>query len=253
MKYIKKILDFNVKGSVIPVTLVASAILGVLTIVGTTFLSDSNRSIATMRLDPSGKVVSTGTEFEIKLVVESSIPVNVFAGEIHFESNLLKITKIDYDTSIADLWAELPWFSNGEGTLTFGGGSTQSGGFRGSGSLITVRFQSLDEGSSVISIRNPRILLHDGLGTDSQVEKPIDAIITIEDEAINNLVIQMPPDTIIVVKPDLPTTDLNGDGKQSIADISIFMLNMGAYNERFDFNADGLVNLKDLNILLSAQ
>ena len=50
-----------------------------------------------------------------------------------------------------------------------------------------------------------------------------------------------------------PSTDLNGDGRQSISDISIFMINMAGDDPRYDFNLDGAVNTKDLSILLNAR
>lgn len=56
--------------------------------------------------------------------------------------------------------------------------------------------------------------------------------------------------TLYEVLEKAPSTDLNNDGKQTIADISIFMLNIVGNNARYDFNLDGSVDLRDLTILL---
>jgi hypothetical protein len=59
--------------------------------------------------------------------------------------------------------------------------------------------------------------------------------------------------TLYKIAKEIPSTDLNADGKQSIVDISIFMLNFIGKDARYDFNLDGKVDIKDLNILLSAK
>ncbi len=241
---------FFEKGTVPQFALIASALIGLLAITGFSRMPEQGDLVSDMRIEPNERVVTENDEFEIALVVESFVPVNAFAGELRFDTNVLKVTSIDYNTSIADLWAELPWFSNGDGTLNFAGGSTRPGGFLGAGTLITVTFQALGEGTGVISIHEPRILLHDGFGTDSEVKAPVDALFTITE---GNLLSHSPVGTTYRVTTKIPSTDLNDDGKQSVADISIFMLHIGRYNERYDFNVDGGVNLKDLNIILGAK
>ncbi len=243
--------DFFRKGSLPQLTLLASALVGFFALVGAALIPPVIEPISSMRVESATRIVTEHNRFEIEIVVESLVPVNVFAGELHFSKDLLKVTSIDYNTSIADLWAELPWYSNGEGTLNFAGGSTQKGGFLGAGTLIKVTFETLGEGAGIVSIHDPRILLHDGLGTDSNVSDPIEAIFTIEPSG--NLLTQSPIGVSYQVTKEIPTTDLNRDGKQSIADISIFMLGMGKYDWKHDFNVDGAVNLKDLNIILSVE
>jgi hypothetical protein len=53
----------------------------------------------------------------------------------------------------------------------------------------------------------------------------------------------------VSVLPTVPQTDLNNDGEQTIADVSIFMTDLITQNDRSDFNQDGTVDLKDLSIL----
>ena len=47
--------------------------------------------------------------------------------------------------------------------------------------------------------------------------------------------------------------DLNDDGAQTIADVSIFMRHLATQNFRSDFNNDGVVNLVDASILQSTE
>ncbi|HEU4677673.1 MAG TPA: hypothetical protein VFS75_03070 [Candidatus Paceibacterota bacterium] len=206
--------------------------------------------VASMLIDPADRVVTRGEIFDVNVVIRSSISVNVFAGELYFDPSILAVDSIDYNTSIADLWAERPWYSNGNGTLNFAGGSTK-GGFEGEGTLIKVTFRAIGEGAGVISIHDPRILKHDGLGTDAEIDRPIDAIFTVRAENGDVLTPQSNTMRFHVVK-EAPSTDLNGDGRHTIADISVFLLHLSTDDERYDFNMDGRVNLEDLKIILGS-
>ena len=56
---------------------------------------------------------------------------------------------------------------------------------------------------------------------------------------------------IVQVIPETRSFDLNGDGVNTFADISIFMIHLTEQNQRSDFNQDGTVNLVDANLILS--
>ena len=236
-------------GNISTITLAATALLAATAILGFSNLSQDNKTEAAMFVRVLDNPTLVGDTFVAEIVVNSSVPANVFAGELTFNQEVLQIESIDYNTSVADLWAERPWYSNGEGTLIFGGGTTKDGGFVGEEVLIKVLFLSKTAGNGVISIREPRILKHDGLGTDIDLYQTKDVVLSIKE---NNLVKDYSSGVSYSVVKEKPSTDLNGDGKQSIADISIFMMKMIGNNPRYDFNLDGKVDLKDLNVLLGA-
>lgn len=209
---------------------------------------------ADMRLSPAQFIMQSHETFTVDLVVTSSIPVNVFSGNLSFNPELLRIEKIDYNTSIANLWAELPWYHNGEGTINFAGGTTKPGGFTGEGSLITITFEALEAGAGKIIIDEARILQHDGLGTDADLAPSIDTIVTVTDAPATQEILYTSGQSATFLATSEPrSTDLNNDGKQSIADTSIFMADLATQNERSDFNEDGRVTLKDLSILMRAE
>ena len=248
----ERVRDFFRKGIINPFTLLASATLGALTILGFLVVPSILTPVADMRIEPQHGVVKENDTFKVSIIVESATPVNVFAGELHFDPRILEVTGINYNTSIADLWAEEPWYSNGEGTLKFIGGTTMKGGFFGTGSLVTITYRTKQVGEGVLSIREATILQHDGLGTEAILEEPLDALFTIEAREQNVLTTNNTAATYKVVE-EPPSTDVNDDGKQTLADISIFMLNIVGNDERFDFNLDGEVDTKDLSILLDAE
>ncbi|MEK7462727.1 MAG: hypothetical protein AAB618_04110 [Patescibacteria group bacterium] len=231
--------------------LIASVIAGILGISGFLMTPVVIEKLISVRIEPSEGTVITGETFVIEIVVDSNTPVNVFKGFLRFDEEKLSVTTIDYNTSIADLWAEEPWYSNGVGTINFIGGTTRSGGFSGEGALLTITFTAKATGDASINIEEMQILAHDGLGTLVPVGTPIDAIFAISAEQLDSetkLQTKVPGPTLSVVSIP-PKTDLNADGKQTIADTSIFMTDLVKQNLRSDFNQDGVVNLKDLSIL----
>lgn len=206
--------------------------------------------LANIRMDSQSTAYSVGDTFTVTITTEAFTPVNVFKGIISFDSDILQISSIDYNTSLIDLWAEEPWYSNGDGTLSFTGGTTKAGGFTGKDTLLTITFIAKSVGQASLSIQEIRILKHDGLGTDAIINKPIDSIFSITD---------VPPTTVtqsslkgptLLIFPTEISTDLNHDGKQSIADVSIFMKHLATGNLESDFDQDGTVGLKDLSILM---
>lgn len=235
-----------------PSILVASVIAAFLGVVGVLLTTMVVEPPANMYITPDSEVRIVGETVVVNITIESTVPVNVFGGELRFDNDILKVESIDYNTSIADLWAELPWFSNGEGTLNFGGGTTRPGGFTGRGDLLTVTFKALKPGDGELTIVRPRILQHDGAGTDVELRDTIETVVRVDEvPQKENLITVDNVTKKVSVTPEKATTDLNGDGLQTLADVSIFILNAPSKESRFDFNQDGQVNTKDLAILLS--
>lgn len=202
-----------------------------------------------MAISPSNATSLAGAEIVVQVAVESATPVNAFAGELRFDSSKLEVARIDYNNSIADLWAEEPWYKNGDGTIGFAGGSTRPGGFTGSGNIITVTFRSKDAGVSAVEITRAQILQHDGLGTDTDVATPIDALFTFTAE-VAPVVDENNRTTQVVVASENKNLDLSGDGKQSLADVSVFLQYLVTGNTAGDVNGDGRVSIADMSILL---
>lgn len=243
------------QGAVVQGMLLASVFIAFASFMGFLIAPSMNDSIADMRIEPAQGVVKIGETFVVTVAVSAQIPVNVFKGEVKFDPNVLAVDSIDYNTSIADLWAEVPWYENGEGTVNFAGGTTHAGGFLGTGSLITITFRAHANGDTLLQLVGARILEHNGLGTDVTLKAPIDALFNVEESVIAEQTVASPVTTTVslAVVPERPSTDLNGDGKHTIADVSIFMLNMLGDDKRYDFNMDGKIDSADMSILMSSK
>ena len=222
------------------------AILGVISA-----LSLNSDEQAAIFLSPTTGNWVVGETFAIDVMAKTNTPANVFGGLIEFDSNYIEVVSISYNTSITDLWAEEPWYQNGAGTIGFIGGTTKKGGFLGTDKLMTINFKSKKQGDVNVHLINTRVLLHDGLGTDAVLASSIENIYYIKDDVVE--VLNNNPTATISNLTFLETyskTDLNQDGKTSIADISIFVKDLATKNLRSDFNDDLKVNTTDLNILL---
>lgn len=242
------ILSNSARGSIIPKTLIASAIVGFLTLTGAILIPNSAPTGTSMFIKPTELVIEKDQEFKIEVFVESDEAVNAFTGILEFDETVLFVSSIDYNTSIADLWTQEPWFTKGAGTIAFAGGTTRAGGFSGSGSLLTVTFTGKNEAVAPLTLIGARVLKHDGLGTDAQLKTSLDALFTIKPLSGHQLSYsQANPQEIIL------TTDLNNDGVTSLKDISIFMMHLASQNLRSDFNNDKRVTATDLSILLDAR
>ena len=241
-------------GSVSAIPLVAGAFLAFIAFIGAYTIPLITTEKTDFYMAPKAGVHPIGETFVVALKVKSSVPVNVFSGEISFDNEVISVESIDYNTSIANLWAERPWYSNGDGTLNFIGGTTARGGFTGDDTIVLVTFMTIAEGEAKIEISEVRILAHDGLGTEVTLNTPIDAIFTVDDTVLDSstVVKKNNIDSSFTVVSELPNPDLNGDGRVNFKDVSIFMLNMLGNDPKYDLNGDGAVNSDDLSILLQS-
>ena len=243
--------DTVTHGHIIVLTLIASALVGCMAI-ASVYVSNFSSREAAMTLDPLELVAVPGDTFTVSVLVSSGIPVNAFTGMVTFEHEVLSIEKIDYNTSIADLWTEEPWFSQGDGTVNFTGGTTRPGGFTGTGALVTITFKALTPGDAKLVLGNARILQHDGLGTDVPLSSPIETAFTVTPDTLTTITSQ-PSGSVVTVTSSVSPTDLNQDGATTLADISVFMLYLATGDMRGDITGDKRINTTDLSILLDAR
>jgi len=207
---------------------------------------------ADMRLDPLEGWTELNEVFVVNVLVEANTPVNVFQGDLTFDPEYLTVDSIDYNNSVADLWTTEPWYSNGAGTINFAGGTTQLGGFIGEDSLMQIAFRTKKVGNSRVRFTDVKILQHDGMGSDAIIAESFDAVFAVIDSSNAVITDKSGNKAKLYVLPNTTPTDLNGDGEQTLADLSIFMGDLAGGNLRSDFNRDGKTTLADLSILLQA-
>lgn len=206
-----------------------------------------------MQLSPEIATIAVGDTTDISVVVESPVAVNAFSGEVVFDSNVFEVASISYNTSIANLWVEEPWYNRSDNSVYFAGGTTAPGGFTGRGALLTISLRALQPGDVEVALEDIRILLHDGLGTDAEIQEPLDSVFTATGTSSVRYVPPSEPTSALTVRTQLPDPDLNGDGMINFLDISILLTRLGSSDERYDLNGDGAVNTRDFQMIQAAR
>lgn len=227
----------------LPRILIAGSLAALVGLPGVFFGVTTEQSNTEMRLETSAKVVRVGDTFTTKIIVSSQQATNVYAGQVRFDPAKLVVDSINYNTSIADLWVEEPWYVDGDGTITFAGGTTRHNGFVGSDTLLTVTFRAIAHGTQTVWLSNERILLHDGFGTDAVLADTVAAVVSVESS-----IVEQTEQSRLVIVDSVTSADLNGDGEITIRDTSIFMQDLATQSKRSDFNGDGRVTLADYSI-----
>lgn len=236
---------------------VRAVVLGIIalvagTIAAVTIQSDTPREVA-MRLSPESAHVSVGQTITFDVIVASPIPVNVFTGEVVFDSDTFAVSAITYNTSIADLWVNEPWYSRSDNSVYFAGGTTVRGGFVGQGRLLSVTLEAVQPGNVDVALQNVRILKHDGIGSDADVAPSLESVFTATGST--SLEYRAPQDRFsgVTVATEAPSPDLNNDGVVSFLDIGTLLRNLGSDDPRYDLNQDGNVNTRDFAVIQAAR
>ena len=122
---------------------------------------------ATLFLSPSSGSYNLNRTFVVKVMVNSGggVGINAAEGNIKFDNSLLSVSKVDDSRSIFKLWTTNPTFSNGAGTISFGGGSP--GSYKGNaGEIFSITFKTKSLGEAKVNFTSGIILANDGKGTN---------------------------------------------------------------------------------------
>jgi hypothetical protein len=241
-----------IRGTVLPQLLVANLIIGLLAVTGMYLLPNSSGT--NLSLIPTTFISKPGDTFSVQVLTTSDVPVNAFKGTVSFNEKVLSVESINYNTSLADLWAEEPWYQSGGGSISFAGGTTRPGGFTGTESLLTITFKSLNSGNGDLMLTDTQILMHDGLGTEAALTDYIDTLFVVASGTTEEAVVHKTESlTDVTVLDKLPQSDINSDGKVNMIDVSLFLVYLPTNNHKGDLNMDGKVNSADLSIILGAR
>ncbi len=107
------------------------------------------------------KEVSFGSEFSVKIFIDSEEKVNAYLFEVGYPVGL-EFSGYDANGSIVDIWQQLP--KAGSGKISFGGGSVRSF-FGGKGKIVELGFRARKDGRTRFDFTKAEFFLADGKGT----------------------------------------------------------------------------------------
>jgi hypothetical protein len=141
---------------------------------------------------------------------------------------------------VITLWTSDPRVENGSIILE---GGTYRKGFVGKHLIATINAKARTTGEVVITTKEANLLAGDGRGTKIDAKVGEDSVVRVQIAESNGT---LEGEAVVLL-----VSDVNADGKVSLEDISIFMVEWVKQNNRYDFNNDGSMTFKDFSILLA--
>lgn len=207
-------------------------ILSVASVVG------SSKSV--IMLETKQKQHAPGEAFSIDIYAVATTPVNAVSLSIAYPEDKIEILGIDRGESVITLWTSDPRVENGAVILE---GGTYRKGFVGKHLIATINAKARSTGEVVITTKEANLLAGDGKGTKIDAKVGEDSVVRVQIAELDGT---LEGEAVVLL-----VSDVNADGKVSLEDISIFMVEWVKQNNRYDFNNDGSMTFKDFSILLS--
>ncbi len=149
----------------------------------------------------------------------------------------------DRGGSVLTIWTEDPIIEYDRIILR---GGTFRRGFLGEHNIATIEFLPKQTGSTEVTLGDVLLLAGDGEGTPVPTSDSLyasaDAFVYDENTDLS---------TVELSTTERAATDLNGNGRVDLADVSAFMGAWANRNRVFDFNGDGMMTFRDFSILLA--
>lgn len=215
--------------------------IGFAAILGAQLISSTESSY--IRLDVNKELVQTDDVFAVDVYAYAHVPVNAVDVTLKFDGSKVEVVQVDRGQSVLTIWTEDPVVTDSSVLLR---GGTFRNGFLGEHKIASIDLRAKETGRSRFDADNVLLLAGDGQGTPVSTSESGDfsTSLYIYDENTN------PEDISIEVTIDL-VTDLDGDGKVTLKDISVFMSDWGSKSRLHDFNGDGRMTFRDFSIILA--
>lgn len=227
-----------------PIVATALAILGALAI------SSTNQSY--IRVESTQSTIAAGKPFSINVYVSAHKPINAVDIALKFPKSQIQITGIDTGESVITLWTEQPFVKND--TVIMRGGTFRKG-FLGEHLIATINAVAVDTGVAYFNVTQSMLLAGDGSGSEIKATKTggESAKLYIADKQGVYLADDAGSGagTIEGVIEIRIFTDVDGDGKVTLNDISRFMSAWTSKSVIFDFSGDGKMTFTDFAIILA--
>ena len=204
-------------------------------------LLDTN--VSYIRLATFATAVQAGERFSVDVYAYAHVPVNAVDITIQFDPTAVEVLAVDRGQSVLTTWTEDPVVKNG--TVILRGGTFRRG-FVEEHKIATIDLSAKKTGQSEFKAANVMLLAGDGAGSPVSVAEALDSTVSfyIYDENTD-------PGRIAIDVSVKILSDIDGDGKVTLTDISAFMAAWHAKDKMYDFNGDGRMSFRDFSIILA--
>lgn len=237
--YLKSL--FNHKSSFKTVRFLFPALITSIAVLTASIISSTDASY--VKLVTSKNSIETGGRAAVHVYVVAKTPVNAVDITLKFDFDMFEVIGVDRGQSVITLWTQDPIIEKGKVTLR---GGTYQKGFIGEHKIATVNLKPKVTGSANLSVTDVMLLAGDGTGAEVTVTETNDSTIGLYVYDQN-----LDPDKISINVEINILSDLDGDGKVTLKDISIFMSDWRTKDKIHDLNGDGKMTFRDFSILLA--
>ena len=191
-------------------------------------------------IESSATNVARDQEFFLNINVVAHVPVNALDLVISYPENKMTVDSIDTGASVITLWTKEPYVKDGNIYLS---GGTFRKGFIGEHTIARIKVHATEAGEARVSVKETELIAGDGKGTDVDVQD--------DDKNIAKIYV-VGDDGLISGEVSISfVTDIDGDGKIGLKDVSAFMAAWFTKSKVFDFNGDGKMTFSDFSIILA--
>tara|TARA_B100000508_G_scaffold37715_2_gene29513 strand:- start:15667 stop:16344 length:678 start_codon:yes stop_codon:yes gene_type:complete len=203
----------------------------------------TSTDVSYVRLETASSVVEAGQQFSIDVYAFAHVPVNAVDITVSFESGAVEVEGVDTGQSVLTIWTEDPIIEKDKVTLR---GGTFRRGFLNEHLIARIDLKAKQTGAQQVLVSDVMLLAGDGEGSFVETSTSSDSSVSlfVYDENVD-------PDSISVNVAVRIVTDIDGDGKVSLKDVSAFMAAWSSREIVYDFNNDGKMTFRDFSIILA--
>jgi len=200
--------------------------------------------VSYVRLETSETTVQAGGRFTVDIYAYAHVPVNAVDITIRFDSSAVEVLEVDRGQSVLTIWTEEPIIK--EDMVTLRGGTFRRG-FIEEHKIASIDLKAKQTGQSTFAATDVILLAGDGAGSSVAVANALDSTLSlyIYDENTS-------PESIGIDVNVKIVSDIDGDGKVTLKDISAFMAAWHTKDKMYDFNGDGRMTFRDFSIILAS-
>ncbi len=239
LKYVKS-LNYN-RSRVGTVRFMFPALVSLMAVLGAAAITATD--VSYIRLASSQATIESGSRFYIDVYAYAHVPVNAVDVTLQFNGDAVEVLGVDKGQSVLTLWTEEPVIENNKVILR---GGTFKKGFIREHKIATIEVKAKQTGQSEFKATDVVLLAGDGKGSPVSVADANTSKVSLyvydENTSPENIGVNIEVNII---------TDIDGDGKVTLKDVSSFMTSWTTKDKVYDFNGDGRMTFKDFSIILA--
>lgn len=208
------------------------------------FVQHSNEKNVVI-LSSDSNAVLVGEPFFVDVHVRAVDDINAVDLEITYPESRLSIDSLRTGESVLNIWTHDPVAENG---LIHLSGGTFRRGFSGEHRIIRLRATAIQSGDIDLTFTNADLIKGDGDGSEIAMRDITKRELSLR--AVSRQEAEAEGLSREISQTEL-RTDLTGDGRVTMSDISMFLSAWASRDAVYDLDGDGQMTFRDFSIILA--